>query len=88
MVYPGRTRSGGTSYRGWNPHELRSIQDFYVRYALSAAEGVAEVASIGGFVKEYQVDVAPEAMKTYGINLDQVMHAVRGSNLDVGAQTI
>lgn len=78
----------GQATGGWNPHELRSIQDFYVRYALSSAEGVAEVASIGGFVKEYQVDVDPEAMKTYGISLEQVMRAIKGSNLDVGAQTI
>lgn len=73
---------------GWNPHELRSIQDFYVRYGLSSAEGVSEVASIGGFVKEYQVDVDPDAMKTYGITLEQVMQAIRSSNLDVGAQTV
>lgn len=73
---------------GWNPQELRTIQDFYVRYGLSSAEGVSEVASIGGYVKEYQVDVDPEAMKTYGITLDQVMRAIQGSNLDVGAQTI
>ena len=73
---------------GWNPQELRSIQDFFVRYGLLAADGVAEVASIGGFVKEYQVDVDPEAMKTYGINLTQVMKAIRESNLDVGAQTL
>ena len=73
---------------GWDLHELRTIQDFYVKYGLSSAEGVAEVASIGGFVKEYQVDVNPEAMKTYGITLSQVMAAVKGSNIDVGAQTI
>jgi len=48
---------------GWDLQELRTIQDFYVRYGLSAAEGVAAVASIGGFVKEYQVDVDPQAMK-------------------------
>jgi Cu(I)/Ag(I) efflux system membrane protein CusA/SilA len=73
---------------GWNLQELRSIQDFYVRYGLSAAEGVAEVASIGGFVKEYQVDVDPEAMKANRITLEQVMQAVNSSNLDIGAQTI
>jgi Cu(I)/Ag(I) efflux system membrane protein CusA/SilA len=73
---------------GWDLHELRTIQDFYVKYGLSAAEGVAEVASIGGFVKEYQVDVNPEAMKTYGITLPQVMAAIKGSNIDIGAQTI
>ncbi len=73
---------------GWDLHELRSIQDFQVRYALSAAEGVAEVASIGGFVKEYQIDVDPEAMKVHGIKLEQVMQAIKNSNIDVGAQTI
>jgi Cu(I)/Ag(I) efflux system membrane protein CusA/SilA len=78
----------GNPTGGWDLHELRTIQDFYVKYGLSAAEGVAEVASIGGFVKEYQVDVNPEAMKTYGITLPQVMAAVKGSNIDVGAQTI
>ncbi len=73
---------------GWNPHELRSIQDYYVRFGISGADGVAEVASIGGFVKEYQVDVDPEAMKVYNITLEQVMSAIRKSNQDVGAQTI
>lgn len=73
---------------GWNPHELRSIQDFYVRYGLSSAEGVSEVASIGGYVKEYQVDVNPEAMKQYGIRLEEVMAAIKDSNIDIGAQTI
>lgn len=80
--------SEGESTGGWSPHELRSIQDFYVRFGLSSAEGVSEVASIGGFVKEYQIDVDPDAMKTYGVTLAQVMAAVRKSNLDVGAQTL
>ncbi len=73
---------------GWDPQELRSIQDFYVRYGLSSAEGVSEVASIGGYVKEYQIDVDPEAMKAFNISLDQVMKAIKGSNIDIGAQTI
>ena len=73
---------------GWDLHELRTIQDFYVRYGLSSAEGVAEVASIGGFVREYQVDVDPDAMKANNINLEQVMKAIKSSNIDVGAQTI
>ena len=73
---------------GWDLHELRSIQDFYVRYGLSAASGVAEVASIGGFVQEYQVDVLPDKMKVYGISLEQVMKAIKESNLDIGAQTL
>ena len=78
----------GNPTGGWSPHELRTIQDFYVRFGLSSAEGVAEVASIGGFVKEYQVDVDPEAMKAYGVSLEEVMKAIKSSNIDVGAQTI
>ncbi len=78
----------GNPTGGWNLQELRSIQDFYVRYGLGSAEGVSEVASIGGFVKEYQVDVDPEAMKAYGITLQQVMKSLKESNIDVGAQTI
>ena len=83
----GRDKDGNPT-GGWDLHELRTIQDFYVRYGLSAAEGVAEVASIGGFVKEYQVDVDPEAMKANKVSLEQVMDAVKGSNIDIGAQTI
>ncbi len=84
----GRDPGTGKPVGGWDLDELRSIQDFYVRYGLSAAGGVSEVASIGGHVKEYQVDVDPEKMRVYGITLDQVMQAVRGSNLDVGAATL
>ena len=73
---------------GWDPHELRSVQDYYVKYGLSSAGGVAEVASIGGYVKEYQVDIDPIAMKSYDVNVVQIMEAVRKSNLDVGARTI
>lgn len=72
----------------WDLDELRSAQDWYVRYALQGVDGVAEVASIGGYVKEYQVDVDPDALRTYGIALHEVFDAVRGSNLDVGARTI
>ena len=78
----------GEPVGGWDLDELRSIQDFYVRYGLSAAGGVSEVASIGGYVKEYQIDVDPEKMRVYGITLDQVMQAVRGSNQDIGAATL
>lgn len=73
---------------GWDLHEIRSVQDFIVKYGLNAVEGVSEVASIGGFVKEYQIDVNPEAMRTYGIGLHSVMNAVKQSNKDVGAKTI
>lgn len=83
----GRDKDGNPA-GGWDPHELRTIQDFYVRYSLTAAKGVAEVASIGGFVKEYQVDIDPIAMKAHGVNVMQIMAAVKNSNLDIGARTI
>ncbi len=78
----------GNPTGGWDLHELRTIQDYYVRYALTAVEGVSEVASVGGYVKEYQVDVDPAALKAYGVTLMDVMQAVRKSNLDVSANTI
>jgi Cu(I)/Ag(I) efflux system membrane protein CusA/SilA len=84
----GRDPKTGEPTGGWDPQELRSIQDFYVKYSLSAAEGVAEVASIGGYVKEYQVEIDPLAMKSYGVNVQQIMRAVQESNMDVGARTI
>lgn len=80
--------SGGKPTGGWDLDELRSTQDWYVRYALQGVDGVAEVASIGGFVKEYQVDVDPDALRTFNIALHEVFDAVRASNLDVGARTI
>ena len=83
----GRDKDGNPS-GGWDPQELRAVQDFYVRYSLTSAKGVAEVASIGGFVKEYQVDIDPNAMKAYGVSVAQVMQAVKKSNLDIGARTI
>ncbi|MGH1347623.1 MAG: efflux RND transporter permease subunit [Nannocystales bacterium] len=78
----------GRAVGGWDPDELRSIQDWTVRYALQSVEGVSEVASVGGFVREYQVDVDPEAMRAHGVTLAQVAGAVRNSNLDVGARTL
>ena len=73
---------------GWDLHELRSIQDYYVKYGLSTARGVAEVASVGGFVKEYQIDVNPQALRHYGISLMQVFKAVRDANNEIGARTV
>lgn len=73
---------------GWDLHELRSIQDYYVRYALTAVEGVSEVASIGGFVKEYQVDLDPVAMKAHNVSMMMVIEAIKNSNLDIGANTV
>lgn len=83
----GRDKDGNVT-GGWDLHELRSIQDYYVKYALSAASGVSEVASIGGYVQEYQVDVNPELMRQYNINLHQVVKAIKESNKDIGAQTL
>lgn len=84
----GRNPETGKPNGGWNPQELRTLQDFYVKYSLSAAEGVSEVASVGGFIKEYQVDVQPEALKAFGVSVMDVMNAVKKSNLDIGAETI
>ena len=78
----------GNPTGGWDLDELRSTQDWYVRYALQGVDGVAEVASIGGYVKEYQIDVDPDALRTYDVALHEVFAAVKGSNLDVGARTI
>lgn len=78
----------GNTVGGWDQEELRSIQDWTVRYALQSVEGVSEVASVGGFSREYQVDVDPEAMRAHGVSLGEVASAVRNSNLDVGARTL
>jgi copper/silver efflux system protein len=78
----------GNPTGGWEPDELRSIQDFTVKYQLAGVKGVSEVASIGGYVREYQVDVNPDAMRAAGVTLKQVIAAVRKSNLDVGARTL
>ncbi|RYH73989.1 efflux RND transporter permease subunit [Flavobacteriaceae bacterium 144Ye] len=83
----GRDENGNVT-GGWDLHELRSIQDYYVKYALSSASGVSEVASIGGYVQEYQVDVNPELMRQYNIGLHHIVKAVKESNRDIGAQTL
>ncbi|MGE5421300.1 MAG: efflux RND transporter permease subunit [Chloroflexota bacterium] len=84
----GRNTKTGKPAGGWDPQELKTIQDFYVRYSLSSAEGVSEVASAGGFVKEYQVDIDPNALKAFNVSVMDVMKAVQNSNLDIGAETI
>ena len=83
----GRDKNGNPT-GGWDLHEIRTVQDFYVKYGLNATEGVSEVASIGGFIQEYQIDVNPDALKAYNIPLHKVMQAVQKSNKDVGAKTI
>lgn len=84
----GRDPNTGKPNGGWDPQELKTIQDFYVKYGLSTAEGVSEVASVGGFIKEYQVDLDPNALKAYNVSVMDVMNAVKKSNLDIGAETI
>jgi Cu(I)/Ag(I) efflux system membrane protein CusA/SilA len=67
---------------------LRSRQDFFIRYALESVEGVAEVASIGGYVREYQVEVDPDELRYHDVPLAKVINAVREANIDVGAKTV
>src|SRR6266851_7866408 len=74
---------GGESLR-----DLRSLQDWYVRYQLNSVPGVAEVASVGGVVQQYQIDVDPNRLRTYGIPLSMVMRAVMASNSNVGGNVI
>jgi Cu(I)/Ag(I) efflux system membrane protein CusA/SilA len=74
---------GGKSLR-----DLRSLQDWYVRYQLNSVPGVAEVASVGGTVQQYQIDVDPNRLRSYGIPLSMVMRAVMASNSNVGGNVI
>ena len=69
-------------------HELRTLQDWTIRYYLAAADGVSEVASVGGYVKQYQVDVDPNLLLSYNVPLSMVYNAIRASNVDVGAKVI
>lgn len=84
----GRNPKTGKPTGGWNAEELRTIQDFYVKYSLSSAEGVSEVASAGGFVKEYQIELNPDAMFSFKVSVMDVMSAIQKSNLDIGAETM
>jgi len=68
--------------------QLRSIQDWYLRYPLQTVEGVSEVASVGGYVKQYQVEVRPDALLAYNISLDKVRRAIQRSNNDVGGRLV
>ena len=83
----GRAENGEVT-GGWDLHEIRTIQDYYIKYGLNAVEGVSEVASIGGYVQEYHVDVNPDALKAFDVDLSDVISAVRKSNKDVGSKTI
>ncbi len=68
--------------------ELRSIQDFFVRYQLQGVAGVAEVATVGGFVRQYQVDVDPDRLRAHGLSLARVTAAIREANADMGARVV
>jgi Cu(I)/Ag(I) efflux system membrane protein CusA/SilA len=83
----GRDEKGNPA-GGWNLDELRSIQDWQVRYSLLSADGIAEVASVGGHVKEYQIDVDPDAMIAHRVTVGEIYKAIKMSNIDVGARSI
>ncbi|HEY6948237.1 MAG TPA: efflux RND transporter permease subunit, partial [Gemmatimonadales bacterium] len=68
--------------------QLRSLQDWNLRYALTAVPGVAEVASIGGFEKQYQIDLDPARLQAYGVSIPRVMQAIQNANADVGAMVM
>ena len=73
---------------GFDLAELRSVQDWFLRYQLNAVEGVSEVASIGGFVKQYQIDIHPDKMRAHRVTLMEIYEAVRKANIDVGAKVL
>ena len=83
----GRDENGNVT-GGWNLQELRSIQDYYVKLALSSAADVSEVASIGGYVQEYQIDIQPDILKKYNLSIAQVVDAIRNTNKEIGAKTL
>jgi copper/silver efflux system protein len=74
--------------KGYDLAALRAVQDWYVRYKLAAVEGVAEVASIGGYIKQYQVDVDPFKLKAYNVAIADVVQAIQRSNSEVGGKII
>ena len=74
--------------KGYDLGTLRSIQDWYVRYKLSAVDGVAEVASIGGYVKQYQVDVNPNDLRAYNLTISDIVNAIQKSNNEVGGKIL
>ncbi|MEW4453398.1 efflux RND transporter permease subunit [Bremerella sp. JC817] len=73
---------------GMNLADLRSVQDFIVKYELQAVPGVSEVASVGGYVRQYQIEIDPDRLRFHNVPLDQLVDAVKKSNIDVGAKTV
>ncbi|MCB9762546.1 MAG: efflux RND transporter permease subunit [Alphaproteobacteria bacterium] len=76
------------NFRGVSLERLRALQDWYLRYDLMGVDGVAEVAGIGGFVRQYQVEVDPEKLRAFGVSLATVKQAIQDANLDVGGRLI
>lgn len=74
--------------REMNLAELRTLQDYVIKYELQSVQGVSEVASVGGYVRQYQIEVDPDALRFHDIPLDRVISAVKDSNIDVGAKTV
>jgi Cu(I)/Ag(I) efflux system membrane protein CusA/SilA len=71
-----------------NLAELRTLQDYVIKYELQSVQGVSEVASVGGYVRQYQIEVDPDALRFHGIPLERLISAVKDSNIDVGAKTV
>ena len=94
MLAPDATALGQIYYyvldppKGMDLAQVRSKQDYIVKYALQSVDGVAEVASIGGYVKQYQVEIDPDKLRLHSLTLGQVLKSVQDSNIDVGAKTI
>ena len=80
--------SRAANFRGVGLDKLRSIQDWYLGPDLTGVEGVSEVAAVGGFVRQYQVEVDPEKLRAYGVSLQTVIQAIRQANLDVGGRLV
>jgi Cu(I)/Ag(I) efflux system membrane protein CusA/SilA len=74
--------------KGMNLAELRSLQDYVIKYELQSVQGVSEVASVGGYVRQYQIEIDPDALRFHDIPLERVIAAVKDSNIDVGAKTV
>jgi copper/silver efflux system protein len=82
------TSKAGALGKGYDLGELRALQDWFIRYQLNSVPGVAEVASIGGFVRQYHIDIDPNKLRAYGITLKDTLQAVTGSNNNVGGNVI
>lgn len=87
VLEPQEIKTGSPS-NDWDLEALRSIQDWQIKRALEAVEGVAEVSSVGGYVKEYVVEADPKLLSEHGLSLNELSQAVRESNLDVGARSL